>query len=100
MRIQRSFSFESATFLSGFILGSRFRIRVFFISPPGLVGNSVLITIGKSRKGTEINNSNVNSKTNQFRIGKMFSFVTKENKIKLLTPKREVQSIINSDQLI
>ena len=30
----------------------------------------------------------------------MLSFVTKENKIKLLTPKREVQGIINADQLI
>ena len=66
MRIQRFFSFEDATFLSGFIIGHHFRTRLFLISPPGLVDNSVLITIGKSRKGTEINtfkNENANKHT-------------------------------------
>ena len=56
------FSFKVATSLSVFIFGSHFRILVDFILSPGLVGNSVLITIGKfgkEPKGTEIDNLNI-----------------------------------------
>ena len=83
MRIQRSFSFEVATSLSVFIFGSHFRILVDFILSPGLVGNSVLITIGKfgkEPKGTEIDNSNINIWINLF-LSKD-SFDTDNNEMK------------------
>ena len=74
MRIQRTFSFEVAMSLSVFIFGSHFKILVDFILSPGLVGNSVLITIGKfgkEPKGTEIDNLKMNTHCISYKRNKL-----------------------------